>query len=124
MRTGLKNINNVRKRFIATFSRYGKKTSYKGSPITTLLFLNIRDKDGVVYCDHIWFNTSKQFAQHNFNEGEDICFDARVKKYTKGYRGRRDDEFANPIVTDYKLSHPNNITKEENTLFETTKITN
>ena len=113
MREGLKNINGVRKRFIATFERYGKKAAYKGLPITTLLFLNLRDVHGDKFCDHVWFTTCKGFEQYEFNEGDNISFDARVKEYYKGYRGRRDEYYDDvmPISKDYKLSHPNNIIK-------------
>lgn len=112
MREGLKNINGVRKRFVATFVRYGIKPAYRGAPIVTLLFENVRDKHKQVYADHIWFTTCKGFEKYNFNEGDNISFDARVKHYYKGYRGRRED-VDNPISKDYKLSHPNNIIKHE-----------
>jgi hypothetical protein len=110
MRTGLKNINGERKRFIATFQRFGTKPSYTGRPITTLLFVNVRDEKGTVYSDHLWFTDGLQFQRLKLEEGEHICFDARVKPYTKGYKGRREDVYA-PVTKDYKLSHPNNIVK-------------
>jgi len=112
MRKELGNINGVRKRFIATFIRYGSKQPYRGAPITTLLFGNVRDKYGKVYSDHIWFTTTKGFEKYNFNEGDNVCFDARVKEYWKGYRGNR-EEYDKPVTKDYKLSHPNNIIKSE-----------
>lgn len=111
MRTELKNINGARTRFIGTFVRFGTKPAYKGPPIKTLLFENVCDKHGKQYTDHIWFTTGKQFEALNLQPGDKICFDARVKIYTKGYRGHRDDYDAAPISTDYKLSHPNNIIK-------------
>jgi len=111
MRAELKNINGVRKRFIATFVRFGIKPGYKGIAIKTLLFENVRDKDGKVYTDHLWFTTGKQFEALNLSNGDKICFDARVASYTKGYKGRREDYNLPPISTDYKLSHPNNIVK-------------
>lgn len=110
MREKLKNIEGVRKRFIATFVRYGTKPAYKGYPIVTLLFENVRDKFGEVYCDHIWFSTNLTFEKYSFTEGDNIVFDARVKTYIKGYRGNNfDNDFPKPISKDYKLSHPNNI---------------
>jgi len=112
MRKELGNINGTRKRFIGTFVRYGTKSAYRGAPITTLLFSNIRDVHGKVYSDHVWFTTTKGFEQYNFNEGDNVCFDARVKEYWKGYRGNREDVFS-PVTKDYKLSHPNKIVKPE-----------
>ena len=111
MRTELKNINGVRKRFIATFVRFGTKPAYKGAAIKTLLFENVRDKDGKVYTDHLWFTTGVQFEKLELQNGDKICFDARVKSYIKGYRGNREDYDLPPVKTDYKLSHPNNIVK-------------
>lgn len=115
MRKELGNINGVRRRFIGTFVRYGVKPAYRGPMITTLLFSNIRDVRGKVYSDHIWFTTTKGFERYNFNEGDNCCFDARVKSYVKGYRGNRDEDFYEdkPLTRDYKLSHPNNIVKSE-----------
>lgn len=111
MRKELQNIEGVRQRFIATFERYGKKSAYKGPPITTLLFKNIRDVNGAQFSDHVWFTTNKQFEKLDLQEGDNICFDARVKPYWKGYKGRREDDFSKPVTKDYKLSHPTNIVK-------------
>lgn len=111
MRKELEQINGVRNRFIATFVRFGSKSAYKGPPIKTLLFSDVRDKTGKVYTDHLWFTITKGFEAINLQPGEKICFDARVKSYTKGYKGHREDYDSNPISTDYKLSHPNNIIK-------------
>jgi len=113
VRKELKNIEGARQRFVATFVRYGKKAVYKGHQRTTLLFENIRDKNGKAYCDHIWFTTNKQFESMNLAEGDNISFDARVKPYIKGYRGQREDYDLPPVSKDYKLSHPNNIVKSE-----------
>jgi hypothetical protein len=116
MRKELQNIEGVRQRFTATFVRYGTKPAYKGPPIKTLLFEDIRDKHGKEYCDHLWFTINKSFTKLDLQPGEKISFDARVKPYIKGYRGRRgeyDENFydAKPVSKDYKLSHPNNIVK-------------
>lgn len=66
MREKLKNIEGVRKRFIATFVRYGKKKAFKGEPKITLLFENVRDKFGDVFTEHLWFTTNKTFAKYSF----------------------------------------------------------
>ena len=93
MRKELQDINGTRKRFIGTFVRYGSKKAFKGAPITTLLFTNIRDAGGKFYSDHIWFTTTKGFEKYEFKEGDNVCFDARVKSYIKGYRGYREDDY-------------------------------
>ena len=111
MRKELANIAGVRMRFTATFVRFGKKNNFKGKPITTLLFENIRDKHGKVYTDHLWFSNIIGFERMHLTPGDKICFDARVAQYTKGYKGYREDEDLPPISTDYRLSHPTNIIK-------------
>lgn len=109
MREGLKNINGERLRFIAEFERFGSKKAFKGPPIITLLFTNIRDKRGIIFTDHIWFTINKTFERLNLKPGDLISFDARVRSYIKGYRGNREDEYSKPVSRDYKLSHPTNV---------------
>ena len=110
MRKDLKKFNEIRKRFKGTFERFGTKAGYK-YPLTTLLFKYIIDsstKEKVT--EHIWFNLTKGFNTLDLKEGDIIEFDARVKEYTKGYMGYREDVYK-PIETDYKLSHPTKIKK-------------
>lgn len=111
MREELKKINGSRQRFIGTFVRFGTKKGFKGRTEMTLLFENICDNTGKQCSDHVWFTSGKQFEALDLQLGDKVCFDARVKQYTKGYRGHRDYYDAAPISTDYKLSHPNNIIK-------------
>ena len=117
MRTELKKVNQLRLRFIATFVRFGSKKAFKGPPIKTLLFQNIRNSKGQKYCDHLWFTINQTFERLNLQPGEEICFDARVRLYTKGYKGNRDQDYddTKPISTDYKLSHPTNVVKHQGT---------
>lgn len=111
MRKELKDIEGARKRFIATFVKFGSKKGFKGRTIKTLLFNDVRDKNGKTYCDHIWFTINLQFERLNLKPGDDISFDARVKEYWKGYRGHKDVD--KPVSKDYKLSHPNNVVKHQ-----------
>ena len=113
MREALKEINGVRKRFIATFKKYGSRKAFKGQPKKTLLFVNVRDIKGNDFCDHIWFTSCKGFEKYSFVEGDNISFDARVTEYYKGYWGKKEWHNEKPISKDYKLSHPNNILKSE-----------
>ena len=109
MRTALKNLEDCRMRFTGIFSRYGKKTNFKGYPEVTVLLLDIRFGDsGKPAADHIWLNHTKQFqALGSLRAGDTIEFLARVREYTKGYQGYREDvAMENPPRVDYKLSHP------------------
>jgi hypothetical protein len=108
LREELKNIDGIRTKFTAVFVRYGTKPAYKGPPIKTLLFENVRSQLDQQVTDHIWFTTNKQFEKYAFDAGDLISFEARVKPYLKGYRGSRGDVDSYPSK-DYKLSHPTNI---------------
>jgi hypothetical protein len=118
MRVKLANINLVRKTFKGIFERYGVKTNFKGYSETTILLKDITDDNNKIVADHIWFNLTKGFeALGELKTGEIIIFDARVKPYIKGYKGRRyDEDYLNehPIEQDYKLSNPTKIKKKEN----------
>lgn len=125
VREGLKPFIFERRKFIATFSRYGEKSSWrfdkflkKPSKSTffkekTLLFVNVRLPDGKIVADHVWFSMTKGFnALGTLVEGDVVTFEARVKTYTKGRRHwEEDDQFGFEI--DYKLSFPTNIKKVE-----------
>lgn len=116
MRDQFQKINGFRKKFEGIFARYGKKTNFKGYPETTILLQDVKCVSAPeIKCDHCWFNLTSEFAKLNLREGDIISFDARVKEYQKGYKGRRydddyDDELnEHPISTDYKLSYPTKV---------------
>lgn len=97
--------------FTATFERFGKKAGFKGYPVMTLLFKDVRDKSGKVSTEHIWFTMGKQFKELNLKPGDKIAFVARIVPYEKGYKGYH-DTFAAPLVElDYKLAFPTNVRK-------------
>lgn len=112
MRENLKDINHVRKRFNAVFSRYGVRTSF-GHKKRTLLFLDVKDSYGNDVCDHIWFTDCKGWKSLKLKKGDKVSFLARVKPYWKGYVGDVES-----VQMDYKLSHPTSFAKFE------TKATN
>ena len=60
--------------------------------------------------DHLWFNNTKAFQAVNLEAGDVVEFDARVKPYEKGYKGRR-EYVDKPITIDYKLSWPTKVEK-------------
>ena len=103
--------------FTGEFARFGEKPAYKGHiPDITVLLLNVKDADGNVVTDHLWFNYTKGFAACDLKEGDIVRFDARVKEYEKGYKGYKtwaDDEFLPPVSTDYKLANPTKISVVE-----------
>jgi hypothetical protein len=109
MRKELKKINDYRGTFYGEFVRKGYKKGWRGT-LPTILLKNIRDENGKLMCDHLWFNYTKGFeALGELEEGAIIQFDARVRPYIKGYKGYRDDVWDCPIEKDYKLSHPTKI---------------
>ncbi|HEX2869362.1 MAG TPA: hypothetical protein VHO03_20125 [Ignavibacteriales bacterium] len=113
MRDRLRAIDGERQTFIAEFVRFGVKQGYKGKEETVLL-KKIHDSSGNFITDHLWFNLTAGFEKLNLKEGERIQFDARVRSYTKGYKGRL-AKILNPSKSiekkDFKLSHPTRILK-------------
>lgn len=108
MRKTLKAIGNqTRHTFTATFARFGTKNGYMGIEKTVLL-QNIKDENGNLISDHLWFNYTTGFAKLRLKEGMHIQFNARVAEYEKGYKGYREDVYV-PIEIDYKLSYPTKI---------------
>ena len=108
MRKILKNHEGERKKFQATVVRFGKKINYLGYSEETLLLKKIIDvENNRVVSDHIWFTYSKAFQQVSISEGTQIQFEARIKKYTKGYINPRYK--INQRNVDFKLSHPTKI---------------
>ena len=111
MRKALKQLNGERRRFSGTFVRTGQKPGWKGSALTTILLKDIKDANGRIVSDHLWFNLTKEFDLA-LKEGDVISFDARVKLYYKGYRGYRED-VDKPVEMDFKLSHPTKVVRVE-----------
>lgn len=115
MREKLGHMRGTRGAFTGIFVRTGTKRGWRGNIDLTLLLKDINDENGEPICKHLWFNHTKGFRdmekeQGDMEEGDVISFSARVKKYKKGYFGRRWDVYKT-IETDYKLSHPTKIRK-------------
>jgi hypothetical protein len=109
MREQLKNMEEIRDKFIGTFVKFGIKKGYFG-PEKTILLKNIRNSEDKFITDHLWFNLTKGFEKLELIENDKISFNARVKEYTKGYFGPKEDVYKE-IEIDYKLSHPTKINK-------------
>lgn len=105
MRTGLKKIDQVRKKFLGVYHREGKKTNWKGYPETTILLKDIKDESGRIVTDHVWFALTKGFEElGQLSPGDVIEFEARVTEYRKGYVNKRIRIDQRSV--DYKLSRP------------------
>ena len=114
MRTEMENKYGERDIFYATFVRKGSKRGWHGEEKPTLLFKDVRDQDGNIISDHLWFNLTNSFEDAFLIEGDIIRFTARVDVYTKGYE--RDD-------WDFKLSRPTKVEVMANEKFEYTDAT-
>ena len=110
MRERLKASEGVRARFVALFSKVGKKRNYKGYSEDTILLSQVKDADtGELVADHVWFTFTKGFEAVNARPGDLLQFEARIKEYKKGYVNKAAG--INQRRTDYKLSHPGKIQK-------------
>lgn len=108
MRKQLKTLDEQRDLFRGTFKKYGLRSGYKGASTETILLVSICDNNGKIISDHLWFNMTKGFEKlGNLRPGDIIQFEARVKKYRKGYVNRRAG--IDQSSFDYKLSHPTKI---------------
>jgi hypothetical protein len=110
MRKELKKMDDQRDVFTGIFKKYGIKSNYRGPSTDTLLLVNIRDGQGAFITDHLWFNLTKGFEKlGTLKEGDQVRFEARVKKYKKGYINRKIG--VDQSSSDYKLSHPTKMVK-------------
>lgn len=94
--------------------RCGQKPGWKGSTLTTVLLKDVRDMNGNIVADHLWFNLTKGFGSLVLREGITIFFDARVTLYYKGYKGYREEvAIEKPVEMDFKLSRPTKFRVQE-----------
>lgn len=108
MRKELAGQSGQRKKFLATFSRIGKKTNYHGHSEDTILLNEVIDREtGMIVAGHVWFGYTKGFENVGITPGVQIEFEARIKEYSKGYVNSRYG--INNRKNDYKLSHPSKI---------------
>jgi hypothetical protein len=110
MREALAERAGARGRYTAQFKCWGKGRAYKGPAPVTLLLVDVRDAQGELVTDHLWFTLTVEFCRARLRSGDRIAFDGRSAPYEKGYRGRRDDGDDKPAPeTDYRLSHPTRV---------------
>ena len=108
MRKKLSTSEGERRKFIATFSRVGKKRNFKGYAEDTILLTDVKDAElNSVVADHVWFSYSQTFDKAHLREGDEIEFEARVKAYEKGYVNKQLG--INQRKEDFKLSNPTKV---------------
>jgi hypothetical protein len=108
MRKELAKEEGSRKKFTGIFSRFGKKTNFKGYSEETLLLTNVIDTStNQVVADHVWFTLTKGFESLRLTSGDVVEFEARVKEYSKGYVNKHYK--INNQSKDFKLSNPTKI---------------
>lgn len=113
MREALAPHENKRLTFTGTFARFGKRRGWQGREEATVLLRDITNGAGEVVTDHLWFRLTAQFARLDLQEGDVVRFGARVTRYRKGYRGRREDMYVmdKPPAIDFQLSRPTRVEK-------------
>ena len=109
MREKLAAIEGKRCTFRGRFERFGSKRSFRGPPKITILLTGIEDPHGNAMCDHLWFIQGKLFERLKLSRGDVVEFVATVIRYTKGYRGHREDEDCSPVSEDFRLSRPSHL---------------
>ena len=108
MRKKLESNKDVRKKFHAVFSRFGKKVSFSGYSDQTILLIDVRDAETQeTLTDHVWFAYTRGFENIPLRPGAKVEFEARIKEYKKGYVNRRFKIDQSRV--DYKLSYPTRI---------------
>ncbi|QBP18032.1 hypothetical protein [Acetilactobacillus jinshanensis] len=94
--------NNQRYQFIGDYARFGRKSN--GQLSLLLKHITYRGKE---ITGHLWFSYTQGFRKlGHLKDHQKIKFEARVKKYHKGYVPT---DFVKHY--DYKLSYPSKIAK-------------
>jgi hypothetical protein len=98
MREEIAALDDERFTFTGEFERLGTKR-YNGQIEWTVLLLNIKNHEGQLLTDHLWFNLTKELEAilPQVKEKTLIEFLARPKQYQKGYEN---------MDIDFKLAWP------------------
>jgi hypothetical protein len=111
MRRKLASEAGQRKKFSAVFVRFGKKINFQGHSEETVLLKDIVDVESqLVVADHLWFGYTKSFQRVRLEEGCALIFEARIKRYVKGYVNKKYK--IDQRREDFKLSHPTKISRQ------------
>jgi hypothetical protein len=111
MRKNLAPKNGVRTRFIGVVDRFGARSNWNGFPEETVCLKDVKFLDGKEATDHIWFVVGKRIKSLDLAENDVVEFEARVKKYIKGYVNWRHGIDNREL--DFKLSNPTKLKKLE-----------
>jgi hypothetical protein len=108
MRKALAIKDGERKKFSGIFRRFGSRANYHGFKEETVLLVDVVDlESNTRVADHLWFPFSKGFQEAGLVPGKTVTFDARIKKYVKGYVNTKYK--IDRRKNDYKLSYPTHI---------------
>ena len=108
MRNELKRIGSEeRHTFTAVVEKFSLKNGFRGLPLRTILLTSVKCGEEYV-ANHVWLTCGKRFYSAILLPGDLIQFDARIKEYEKGYKGKREDVYK-PIKKDFCLSYPTKI---------------
>lgn len=113
MREELRKYEGQRLTYTAKVEKYGIKHQPFGyRPKKTVLLTEVKcvtNKN--IQTDHLWMIVGKKIETLNLKEGDIVQFDARVKQYYKGYKGRVDEDYWDkpPVEKDYRLSTPSKV---------------
>lgn len=99
MREQLAPLLGAKSVFTATFRRFGWKKFMGQYVAKTLLLVDVKDKDGKVVTDHLWFKCGRGFDKLGLEKGDQVQFHAKVGTYSKG------DGY------DYHLEYPEHLVK-------------
>lgn len=73
--------------FNARFVRWGVRTGWRGAPITTALFDDVRDHDDNLVVNQVWFTVGRQIQSLHLQTGDRVSFMARVMAYRSAADG-------------------------------------
>ena len=106
MKKELQKYSRQRLRFIGTISRFGSRNSPAGKvKQSTVLLLDVHlDRDNEFIAEHVWLRAGRRSKK--LRVGDEILFEARVKRYQKGYKGVHLCEKDSQIREDYRLEKP------------------
>jgi hypothetical protein len=77
---------------------YQGRTKPGKQPKFMLLFIDVKDKNGKIVTNHLWFNQTQGFLLLRLIPGDYVQFEARVKTYQRKNN-----------TIDYRLSYPTKV---------------
>ncbi|MFC6180579.1 hypothetical protein [Lactiplantibacillus daowaiensis] len=109
MRKQLKQLgSSERHTFQGVFKGVGFKSSYRNHYLPTLVLEQITF-EGKIMTNHLWCNYTRQFSKLGVLKiGDVVQFDARIKRYTKGYK-------TSSKKVDYGIERPTKVVLLEET---------